>query len=356
VLYFSKGNTFVVGNVGINLFWRDMASATNRAITTFDISTTVNAIAAAMTPDGQRVAYGVQTNNLTTAALYVWSAATGNTIYSNLSGSSIIQTAISPDGNLVAYYRTNQIVLINLTSQAQVSFTNAASRPGCQFSADSQTVAFALGTNQIYLYNFVTSSNVLIAAGVNGICDSPAVSPDGRFIAYRSRASNLASNDTNGVSDIYLYDAQSGTTTLVTTSPFGGASANGLSLNPVFSGDGQTLFWQSWANNLAGQDFSPWGNLYALQSFATNSAGPGQPPVITGIGLVSLAGFDSSGTGATFSWPATTNANYLLQFTDDLTNPQWQTLTNAARILGTQGYATDPVTTNSHRFYRLVTF
>lgn len=359
VLYDSKAGSLVPGpvdNAGGNLFWRDMQSGTNRAVTTFTSSATVNAITAAMTPDGQRVAYGVQTNNLAAATLYVWSAATGNNAYTTLSGSSITNIAISPNGNLVAYYRTNQIVLINLTTLTQLSFTNTVARPGCEFSTDSSSIAFTLGTNQIYLYNFVTTSNTLITPGANGICDSPAIDATGRFVAYRSYASNLTPNDTNGWADIFLYDSQMGTTTLVTASPFGNAAANGLSLNPVFSADGQTLFWQSWANNLAPQDFNQYGNIFALQSFATNSSGAGNSFAISSFGLTSLDGFVSAGSAATLSWTLGTNSNYQVQFTTNLANPQWQTLTNASHILGAQGYMLDPGATNGQRFYRIAAF
>jgi Tol biopolymer transport system component len=309
-----------------------------------------------MTPDGQRVAHSVQINNAATATFYVWDAPSGKSIYTNVASTSIYKTAISPDGNRVVCYQTNQVVLADLDAKTQFNFSNALSRAGCQFSADSQSLAFVAGTNQIYLYNFPAASNVLVSAGANGICDSPALSADGRFVAYRSFASNLAANDTNGVPDILLYDSLAGTTTLVTASPFGNWPANGRSLNPVFSSDGQTLVWQSWANNLAGQDFNQWCNLYALQSFAANSAGVGQPFSISAFGLSSLASFGSSASTSALTWPAGPDVTYQVQFTDNLDNPQWQILTNAIRIIGTQGYMMDTDINNSQRFYRVVSF
>jgi hypothetical protein len=359
VLFFSMAGNLVsgpVGNSGGNLFWRDTQSGTNIAITTYSSSTTVNAINAAMTPDGQRVAYSVQVNNASTATFYVWDAPSGQNIYTNAASTTIYKTTISPDGNRIVFYQTNQVVLVDFNSQTQLYFSNAISRAGCQFSADSQFLAYVAGTNQIYLYNFPSASNVLVSASANGNCDMPTISADGRFVAYRSFASNLVANDTNGVPDIFLYDSLSGTTTLATASPLGTWPANGRSLNPVFSGDGQTLVWQSWANNLAGQDFNQWCNLYALQSFATNSAGAGQLFSISAFGLSSLAGLGSSASASTLTWPASPNVTYQVQFTDNLDNPQWQILTNAIRIIGTQGYIMDTDINNSQRFYRVVSF
>lgn len=358
VLFLSQASDLVAGfagNSGGTLFWRDIQSGTNRAITI----NTVNASSVAITPDGQRVTYSVQAYPYPVGfpfTFLVWNAATSKNIYTNYAPASIYKTAISPDGNRIVFYQANQVVLADLNAKTQFNFSNALSRAGCQFSADSQSLAFVAGTNQIYLYNFPSASNVLVSAGANGFCDSPALSADGRFVAYRSFASNLVANDTNGMPDILLYDSLAGTTTLVTASPFGNWPANGRSLNPVFSGDGQTLVWQSWANNLAGQDFNQWCNLYALQSFATNSSGVGEPFSISGFDFSSLNGFGSSADAATLTWPASPGVIYQVQFTDNLNNPQWQTLTDAIRIIGTQGYLVDTATNNSQGFYRVVEF
>ncbi|MGH8023267.1 MAG: hypothetical protein ACRED1_06785, partial [Limisphaerales bacterium] len=85
VLFTSTADNLVpgsLGNSGGNLFWRDLQSGTNRAITSYSGSTTVQAINAAMTPDGQRVAFSAQIN-YSTAAFYVWDAVSNSIIYTN---------------------------------------------------------------------------------------------------------------------------------------------------------------------------------------------------------------------------------------------------------------------------------
>ena len=52
----------------------------------------------------------------------------------------------------------------------------------------------------------------------NGASDSATISADGRFIAYRSFASDVVPNDTNGVPDVFLYDRSSGITSLLSLS------------------------------------------------------------------------------------------------------------------------------------------
>lgn len=363
VLFWSDADNLVPGSIGNsngNLFWRDTQSGTNRAVTSFTSSASMEPVTAAMTPDGRRIAFSTVNNDSENATFYVWDAVLNKNIYTNSASYGISygiynQTRISPDGNRAVFYTTNQVVLVNLTNGSQVAFENSFSRAGCQFSADSQWIAFVAGTNQIYLYNFAAGTNVLVSAGANGYCDSPAISANGRFVAYRSDATNLAANDTNGVPNIFLYDSLSGTTTLVSASPLGDAPANGRSLNPVFSGDGQTLVWESWANNLAGQDFNQWCNLYALQSFATNATGgAGQPFGITDFGFSSLAGLGSSAGAATLAWSAIPGATYQVQFTTNLDNPRWQPVTNAVTIVGTEGYVLDPGPNSGQKFYRVV--
>ena len=94
-----------------------------------------------------------------------------------------------------------------------------------------------------------------------------AISPDGRFVAYRSAADNLVAGDTNGVPDIFLYDRLNGTTTLLTTNRFGHGSADNRSLTPVFSADGGTLAFVSWASDLIPNDFNSSADIFALDVY-----------------------------------------------------------------------------------------
>jgi Tol biopolymer transport system component len=352
VLFWSDADDLVPGSAGNSagdLYWRDMQSGMNRLIATYNTSTTFNV---AMTPDGRRVAFGAEVNSA--VRFYVWDAVSNQNIYASAPVSSIYKTAISPDGNEAIFYTPGQVALITLTNNTQVTFTNAMSRAGCQFTADSQSVVFVAGTNQIYLYNFPAGTNILVSAGANGNCDSPTISANGRFIAYRSFAGNLTANDTNAVPNIFLYDTASETTALVTASPIGNAAANDRSLSPVFSADGQTLIWESWANNLAGQDFNQWCNIYALQTFGTNfTSEPGQSFAISAFSVASLAGLGSSAGASALIWPASATATYQVQSTTNLNNPQWQPVNTGIRIIGTEGYLLDSDTNNSQKFYRV---
>lgn len=80
-----------------------------------------------------------------------------------------------------------------------------------------------------------------------------AISGDGRYVAFSSDASNLASGDTNGMTDIFVRDRSSGTTTRVSVSSSGGES-NGYSDFPSISYDGRYVVFESSASNLVSGD------------------------------------------------------------------------------------------------------
>jgi len=84
----------------------------------------------------------------------------------------------------------------------------------------------------------------------NQDCDNPAISADGRFVAFDSTASNLVAGDTNTVRDVFLRDLQTGTTTRASVDS-AGAQRDRTSSNPALSADGRFVAFQ--ANRAAGR-------------------------------------------------------------------------------------------------------
>ncbi|KKL09778.1 hypothetical protein LCGC14_2562450, partial [marine sediment metagenome] len=88
----------------------------------------------------------------------------------------------------------------------------------------------------------------------------PAISYDGRFVVFASDATNLVLNDTNSGRDIFLKNLTTGATTRVSTDSSGnqaiatGPISNGLSDQPKVSGDGNYVVFGSDANNLVAND------------------------------------------------------------------------------------------------------
>jgi len=87
----------------------------------------------------------------------------------------------------------------------------------------------------------------------NGASREPAISADGRFVAFASAASNLVPGDTNGRDDVFVHDRQARATERVSI-PSGGGQGNGSSDSPALSADGRHVAFASLADNLAAGD------------------------------------------------------------------------------------------------------
>lgn len=87
----------------------------------------------------------------------------------------------------------------------------------------------------------------------NNVSFNPAISGNGRYVAFASRANNLVDGDTNAVMDIFVYDRQTGQTTRVSRASDGG-EANFESFRPAISADGRYVAFCSYATNLTAND------------------------------------------------------------------------------------------------------
>jgi Tol biopolymer transport system component len=87
----------------------------------------------------------------------------------------------------------------------------------------------------------------------NNASSLTAISSDGRYIGLVSDATNLVSNDTNGVTDVFVYDRLTGHTERISEDS-SGVEGNGLSSRPGLSSDGRYVVFQSAASNLVAGD------------------------------------------------------------------------------------------------------
>ena len=84
----------------------------------------------------------------------------------------------------------------------------------------------------------------------NTSAGAPVLSADGRLIAFSSNASNLVGGDTNGAGDVFVRDRETGQTTRVSLAS-GGAQANNGSSTTSVSADGRFVAFRSGASNPA---------------------------------------------------------------------------------------------------------
>ncbi len=87
----------------------------------------------------------------------------------------------------------------------------------------------------------------------NGDSSGASISGDGRFVAFQSFADNLVSGDTNGAVDVFVHDLMTGRTTRVSRHSLG-TQADQNSSDPSISGDGRYIAFRSGATNLVSGD------------------------------------------------------------------------------------------------------
>jgi len=122
----------------------------------------------------------------------------------------------------------------------------------------------------IFVRDMQTGQNFLISIAndgspANGISEFPSISSDGRFVAFRSKASNLVDGDTNDEADIFLHDRLYGTTELVSVG-IDGAPANGRSVRTSISSDGRYVAFDSHASNLVENDTNGEQDIFVYDS------------------------------------------------------------------------------------------
>ncbi|MBP9821652.1 MAG: PD40 domain-containing protein [Candidatus Pacebacteria bacterium] len=80
-----------------------------------------------------------------------------------------------------------------------------------------------------------------------------SISSDGRYVAFSSNASNLVVGDSNGLGDIFVYDRDTDTIERVSIDSEG-LEGNNTSVSPSISADGRYVIFDSDATNLVGDD------------------------------------------------------------------------------------------------------
>jgi hypothetical protein len=196
--------------------------------------------------------------------------------------------SISADGRFVAFwsYASNLVpgdtnvrddVFVHdratgQTSRVSVDSAGVQGNSGSEassISADGRFVAFkSLASNlvpgdtngwpDVFVHDRLTGQTSRVSvdsAGVQGNFDSyePSISADGRFVAFYSIASNLVPGDTNGNWDVFVHDRATGQTTRVSVDS-AGVQGNSSSYYPSISADGRFVPFFSHASNLVPGD------------------------------------------------------------------------------------------------------
>jgi hypothetical protein len=309
-------------------------------------------------------------SNITT-----WASTNARTIAQAIIGSSNIVSCnltMSADGNYVAFecftnpvpYAAQGVVLrynrqSGLTdvicSNAAVPLMTLENMHNLDMTPDGRLVACVVNvggtapTNNtaIYLWNSQTGSNTLVSATLGGdvptnvICDYPAVSRNGQYVAFLSNATNLVTNVLSGAWHLYIRNMTAGTTLLVDADMNGVGAGVDRSFAPGLSADGQSVVFSAQGNLAPGSDTGDY-NVFLNAPFAGTT------------GLISTPDPALSGIGPALMWPADAGLTYQVQYEDNLAASNWQGLIGPVNVVGKHGYAADLAPPGTQRFYRVV--
>jgi len=192
-----------------------------------------------------------------------------------------------------------------------------------------------------FLHDNVTGATLRVgldSAGNPGNAPSflPVISRDGNFVAFTSDANNLVPGDHNGHADIFVTDLTQGTTTRASVSSAGVGGGGGDSFFPAISKDGRYVAFISGAKNLVTGDIdSIWNvflrdtvNLTTIRVDVDPSGNPANENAWTGVALsddgsqvvfeslaTNLDPRDTNGFGDTFVSDLGTGATSLVSLT-----------------------------------------
>jgi len=151
-------------------------------------------------------------------------------------------------------------------------------------SADGRYVLFSsyasnLTTNDtstfedVFVRDMLNATTMLVSVvpgGTNSGNDDSidgSITPDGRYVAFASYATNLAATGKNAfLIDVFLRDLITGTTTLISTRKAGEFSGQDDSYGPQVNATGQVVAFESVANDLADSDDNSSADIFAWQS------------------------------------------------------------------------------------------
>jgi WD40-like Beta Propeller Repeat len=205
----------------------------------------------AISADGRYVAFSSRSSNLVPgdtngeADIFVKDRQTGATE----------RVSVDSGGNQASGASLGQGLNYDATISADGRFVGFASAAANLVPGDTN------GAADVFVHDRQTGATERVSIDSAGnqendgpVSDTPlAINGDGRFVAFESQASNLVPGDTNGASDVFVHDRQTGGTERVSVDSAGN-QATSHSQNPAISGDGRFVSFNSGASNLVAGD------------------------------------------------------------------------------------------------------
>jgi len=266
IAFESKASNLVLNDTNNipDIFVHDRVTARTELVSVASNGTQANSISSnpIISADGRYVAFASLASNLVTADtngrsdIFVHDRITGETRRVSVNSEGV-------EGDNDSSYRpaiaqTNEGVLVAFQSSA-----------GNLISDDTNNVT------DIFIHNL--TSRITERASItwngrqaNSTSIEPAMSADGRYVAFASFSSNIVPSDRNGDYDIFVHDRFEATVIRASVSS-SGEEGNDSSRHPAISFYGQEVTFQSVATNLVANDLNGKQDLFLhrLQSSET---------------------------------------------------------------------------------------
>jgi predicted secreted protein len=304
------------------------------------VAANARSTAAVLSADGRFAAFGSEATNLDDS--------TADTVGTNdlfvkdlqtlaierwTTGRAISSVAISGNGRFLAFATTSQLLPADTNAVSDVYLIDRTEGPDSlrlltagadgastspQLSADGSVVAFTSSATNLVAGDTNNASDVFVmdvaSAAVSRVSVSssdtqatssssaPAVSADGRFVAFTSAASNLVTGDVPNTTNVFVHDRSSGVTFLA-DADVNGVIADGNASGPSISADGRFVSFATSASNLVAGDTNAlldvyrkeipesWRTLALMDTTIQRGQTGTQVVRLTGSGTENAAGF-----------------------------------------------------------------
>jgi Tol biopolymer transport system component len=307
VAFISSATNLVVGDTNklADVFVRDLITQTTLLASVGAMipvgATTAGVSSVSITPDGRYVAFcsgaaGLASGvtNRPVGEVYVRDVVAGTTLWASTNSAVLALTllglqnvpsthaAISDDGRFVAFktgttngagpalilrYDSSSNSAAVVSTNAMPAFPFSDDLFGPEMTPDGRFVAFAMRegpTNtfqsSLHLWDGQNLTDALISADGSGgvptntVSHTPALTPDGRFVAFLSDATALVGNTVSSGLHVYLRDILAGTTQLLDADTNGVGSTDDTGAVPSLSADGSLVVFAGPDGGLAAGD------------------------------------------------------------------------------------------------------
>jgi Tol biopolymer transport system component len=282
VAFWSKATDLVPGDTNrrADAFVHDRMTHTTVRVSVAGDGTQGNGDSArpVISGDGRLVAFESSATNLAPGAgggrhVFVHDLTAGTTT----SVGPGLRPSISDDGRVVAFNsdaalvpedtnHSSDVYVRDLVSDSTARVSVAGGSYSPSLNGDGRMVAFwssasdlvAGDTNRaddVFVHDRATGETTRASVGgegrqANSLSTDPDLSPDGRWVAFWSSATNLVPGDTNRAADVFLHDRSTGATTRVSVAS-DGTQSDGHSYSPNVAAGGEVVAFDSLGTNLA---------------------------------------------------------------------------------------------------------